>query len=330
VVALVCVVGSTAGCGTPGAVRFDRETCTIDGARADLTRVEERESAVQHRIARRQPWLVAMTIVVVCLAGISYVERLILLFSASRGAQTMGDRVRALVDRYRAHRAGYLAMVVGSIGLLVAAGTFYIYLDADKRASERALAALQFCHLALRTADEKSALDEQRRNLSSIHDTASEIRQLIAKLPPDEQAKAHQIIGHMDDAVGRQGRLIAEHLERSEETAAAIRDRTQSIEKGVSGLQSDLDGLKPLPVTVRALGEAVARLDGRGAAAEKWQVAQDEKLTALARGVETLSSRAPVVCPACVCGERGRTVSAGADAGIAPLQATTTAAAATP
>jgi hypothetical protein len=213
----------------------------------------------------------------------------------------MGDRVRALVDRYRAHRAGYLAMLGGSVGLLVAAGTFYIYLDADKRASERALAALQFCHLALRTADEKSALDEQRRNLSSIHDTAGEIRQLIAKLPPAEQAKAKQIIGHMDDAVGREGRLISDHLQRSEETAVAIRDRTQSIEKGVSGLQTDIDGLKPLPVAVRALEQTVARLDERGLAADKWRLAQDERLATLARGVDALASRPPPVCPACVC-----------------------------
>ena len=161
-----------AGCGGPGVVRIEQGTCTIDGTPVDLPRVEERESHVQHRIVSRQPWLVAITVVVVSLAGISYIERLVTLFSASRNAQGMGERVRALVDRYRAHRVRYVAMVAGSVSLLVGAGVFYIYLDADKRASGQALATLQFCHLALRTADEKRALDEQRSNLSSIHDTA--------------------------------------------------------------------------------------------------------------------------------------------------------------
>ena len=232
-----------------------------------------------------------------------------MLFSASRDTQGMGDRVRALVDRYRAHRVRYVAMVAGSVSVLIGAGVFYIYLDADKRASERALATLQFCHLALRTADEKRALDEQRSNLSSIHDTAGEIRGLIAKLPPDERAKAHQIIGHMDDAVGKQGRLISEHLQRSEDAAEALRDRTQSIERGVSGLQSGLDGLKPLPVTVHALSDLVAHLDGRAAATEGRLAADDDKLQAIQRSLETLVSRPAPGCPACVCeparGRRG-------------------------
>jgi len=290
-----------AGCGGPGVVRIEQGTCTIDGAPVDLPRVEERESHVQHRIVSRQPWLVAITVVVVSLAGISYIERLVMLFSASRDAQGMGDRVRALVDRYRAHRVRYVAMVAGSVGLLIGAGVFYIYLDADKRASERALATLQFCHLALRTADEKRALDEQRSNLSSIHDTAGEIRGLIAKLPPTERAKAHEIIGHMDDAVGKQGRLISERLQRSEDAAAALSDRTQSIERGVSGLQSGLDGLKPLPVTVHALSDLVARLDGRATATEGRLAADDDKLQAIQRSLDTLVSRPAPVCPACVC-----------------------------
>jgi hypothetical protein len=285
-------------------VRFEHGACTIDGAPVDLPRVEERESQVQHRIVSRQPWLVAITVVVVSLAGISYIERLVMLFSASRDAQGMGDRVRALVDRYRAHRVRYVAMVAGSVSVLIGAGVLYIYLDADKRASERALATLQFCHLALRTADEKRALDEQRNNLSSIHDTAGEIRGLIAKLPPTERAKAHEIIGHMDDAVGKQGRLISEHLQRSEDAAAALSDRTQSIERGVSGLQSGLDGLKPLPVTVHALGELVARLDGRAAATEGRLATEDDKLQAIQRTLDTLVSRP---APSCVCDNPPRT-----------------------
>ena len=101
-----------------------------------------------------------------------------------------GRAAQAVVDRYRSHPIRYFALLCGSIGLLVAAGSLYIYCDADKRSSERALAALQFCHLAQRSADEKRALDDQRQNLSSIHETAGAIRQLIDKLPPAEQAKA--------------------------------------------------------------------------------------------------------------------------------------------
>jgi hypothetical protein len=297
----VWIASCSGFCGGPGVIRIEPGTCTIDGTSADLLRVEERESQVQRRIVSRQPWLIAITVVVVSLAGISYIERLVMLFSASRDTQGMGDRVRALVDRYRAHRVRYVAMVAGSVSVLIGAGVFYIYLDADKRASERALATLQFCHLSLRTADEKRALDEQRSNLSSIHDTAGEIRGLIAKLPPDERAKAHQIIGHMDDAVGRQGRLITEHLQRSEDAAEALRDRTQSIERGVSGLQSGLDGLKPLPVTVRALSDLVAHLDGRAAATEGRLAADDDKLQAIQRSLDTLVSRPAPACPACVC-----------------------------
>ena len=52
------------------------------------------------------------------------------------------------------------------LGLLAMAAGLYIYLDVDKRASERALGMLQFCHLALRTAEEQGVLAEQRKNLN--------------------------------------------------------------------------------------------------------------------------------------------------------------------
>ena len=70
---------------------------------------------------------------------------------------------------------------------MLAAG-LYIYLDADKRASERALGMLQFCHLALRTNEEQGVLDEQRRNLAAIESTAGDIRTLVDKLPPEPRS----------------------------------------------------------------------------------------------------------------------------------------------
>ena len=308
--AALLAAGST-GCAGPGEVRFDRDGCSIDGRAADLPRVEEREALVQHRIARRQPWLIAITVAIVSLAGIGYVERLVLLFSARRDAGGMAKRLQSVIDRYRSHPVRYFALLAGSVGALLAAGSLYIYCDADKRASERTLGALQFCHLALRSADEKHALDEQRQNLSSIHETAGAIRQLIDKLPPTEQAKAAEIIGHMDDAVGRERRVISEHLQRSEDTTAAIRDRTQSIERGLTGLETDVGGLKDLPSDVQAISSALSKVDGRVAAANDKLVeanvklvATDATLAALQRTIKEVADRPAPVCPACVCGER--------------------------
>ena len=290
-------------CGGPGPVRFDRERCYIDGQPAGLTQVEEREAFVEHRIAVRQPWLVVITVVVVLLAGIGYIEKLILLLSASRDSKGMGEKLRAAAERYRAHRFRYFALVGGSVGLLVTAGFLYIYVDADKRSSERALAALQFCHLALRTGEETSALDAQRQNLASIHQTAGEIRQLIDKLPPAEQVKAQEIIGHMDDAVGRERRIITDQLQRSEDTAEAIRNGTLSIEKSLSGLENAVGGLKDLPAEVKALTDRVRTTDESGSALQARVADLTTRIETVQHGIDGLVSRPQLTCPACVCGE---------------------------
>jgi hypothetical protein len=310
-IAAGALMAVTSGCAGPGEIRFNRDGCTIDGRPADLPRVEAREAAVQHRIASLQPWLVAITVAIVSLAGIGYVERLVMLFSARRDARGMGQRLQALVDRYRYHPVRYFALLAGSIGMLIAAGGLYIYCDADKRSSERALGALQFCHLALRSADEKRALDDQSQNLSSIHETAGAIRQLIDKLPPAEQAKASEIINHMDEAVGRERRVISEHLQRSEDTTLALTNRAQSIERSLGGLETDLGTLKTLPADVRALGTAIAKEESRAAlASDKLAAANDRlaeanaALAMLQRTVSAVADRPAPVCPACVCNER--------------------------
>jgi hypothetical protein len=306
-----------AGCTGPVQVRFDRESCFVDGHSAGLQEVEAREAEVQHRIGSRQPWLVVITVAVVALAGISYIERLILLFSVNRDAKTMGDRMKALIIRYRAHPIRYFSIVAGSVGVLVTAGVFYIYLDADKRSSERALASLQFCHLALRTSEEKKTLDDQRNNLTSLHDTAGEIRQLIDKLPPAEQAKAQQIIGHMDDAVGRQGRFIAERLRRSEDATETIKDGTLTIERGLTGLESAVGGLKELPAGVKGVGDGLHAVETRLAASERAAADLGAKVVVLQRSIDELTSRPVPTCPACVCAERPTVASTGhhSDAG---------------
>jgi hypothetical protein len=284
-------------------VRFDRERCYIDGQPAGLTQVEEREAVVEHRIAVRQPWLVLITVVVVLLAGIGYVEKLVLVLSANRDSKSMGERVRAVAERYRAHRFRYFALVGGSVGLLVTAGFLYIYVDADKRSSERALAALQFCHLALRTGEETSALDTQRQNLASIHQTAGEIRRLIDKLPPAEQVKAQEIIGHMDDAVGRERRIITDQLQRSEGTAEAIRDGTLSIEKSLTGLQTAVGVLQDLPSSVKALADVLHTTDARGSALQERMADLTTRIETVQHTVAGLADRPQLTCPACVCNE---------------------------
>ncbi len=302
--ALVLQAIAAIGCGGPGTVQFDRDRCYVDGRPATLTQVEEREALVQHRIAVRQPWLIVITVVVVMLAGIGYVEKLVVLLSASRDSKGVGEQLRAAAERYRTHRARYFAMVGGSVALLVTAGILYIWVDADKRANERTLASLQFCHLALRTSEETTALDEQRQNLASIHETAGQIRQIIDKLPPAEQVKAHEIIGHMDDAVGRERRLITEGLERSQDTADAIRDGTLSIEKSLSGVQTALGALKDVPPGVKALADTLQKAEQRGTALEGQVTELAAGVQALQHTVDGLASRPPPACPACVCNQR--------------------------
>jgi hypothetical protein len=309
---------SAGGCRGLGDVRVEHGSCSIDGRLASLPEVEQREADVASRIAHRQPWLVAITIMVVSLAGISYVERLVLLFSASRSSRTMGDRLKALVERYRAHPVRYFSLVGGTVGLLLMAGTLYIYFDADKRSSERALATLQFCHLALRTADEKQALDDQRQNLASIHETAGAIRQLIDKLPPAEQAKAQEIVGHMDDAVRREGRLLAEHLQRSEDTEQAIRTGTQSIARDLTGLEGQVAGLKDLPAGLRDVGDAVHKLEARAAPTDQALANLGGRMEALQKSVDALTSRPAPSCPACVCNQPTVVSAAGRADGSAP------------
>jgi methyl-accepting chemotaxis protein len=277
-VAVVAISAALAsiGCGGPGKVRFDRERCYIDGRAAALPEVEERETAVEHRIAARQPWLVVITVAVVLLAGAGYIEKLLLLLSASRDTKGMGERLRELVERYRAHRLRYVGLVGGSVGLLVTAAILYIYLDADKRSSERALAALQFCHLALRTGDQSSALDEQRRNLASIHQTAGEIRRLIDQLPPAERVKAQQIMVH-------------------------VRDGTLSIERDLSGLESAVGGLQELPASVKGLADTAHRAEQQGSALDGKVTDVAARLQAVQRTLDGLASRPQPSCPACVC-----------------------------
>jgi hypothetical protein len=289
-------------CSGPGRVRFDNEKCFIDDQPATLSQVEAHQTNVTERILSRQPLLVLITVLIVALAGMSHVEKLVLLFSARRSeAKGFGDRLRSALDRYRAHPLRYFTIVGVTFTLLLVAGGLYIYLDADKRASERALATLQFCHLALRTAEEKTVLDEQRQNLSSIQSTAGDIRALVDKLPPDEQRKAQQIIDQMNSALGKEGKLVGQYLQRSDDTAHALREHTQAIERDLSNLEAGVLGLKSVPGGLHDLADQVHDLKNRLGDHDGKLASADAKLSTLESALKALANRPERVCPACVC-----------------------------
>jgi hypothetical protein len=306
---VAAVAASLAACSGPGRVRFDNEKCFIDEQPATLSQVEAQQAAVTERILGRQPLLVLITVLIVTLAGMSHVEKLVLLFSARRAeAKGLGDRIRAALDRYRAHPLRYFTIVGVTFALLLVAGGCYIYLDADKRASERALGTLQFCQLALRTAEEKGALEEQRRNLDSIQATAGDIRSLVDKLPPDEQQKAQHIIDEMNGALGKQSKLVGQYLQRSDDTAHALREHTQLIERDLTNLQAGVLGLKTIPVGLHDLTEEVRDLRSRLGTHDGKLTSTDFRLAGMETTLKALASRP--ACPACVC-EAGARVDAG-------------------
>jgi type II secretory pathway component PulM len=263
--ATVIAVLLLAACGGPGRVQYDKDHCSVDGVPATLAEVEARQAEVAQRIQARQPWFAVVTLVVLVVAGASNAERLLVLFrSRDRGAhRPFAERIRDALERQRANPWRWFAIVGGTLGLLVIAAGFYIYLDADKRASERALGMLQFCHLALRTNEEQGVLDEQRRNLAAIQSTAGDIRTLVDKLPPAEQRKAQQIIDQMNAALAKQGKIVGEYLQRSDESSKLLKEHTALVQKGLTSLETDLGSLKSLPSNLQSLADSVRRLDAK-------------------------------------------------------------------
>jgi hypothetical protein len=269
----------------------------IDGRPATLSEVETRQAHLSERILSRQPLSVAITVLIVLLAGFSHIEKLILLFNSRHTrAQGLGARLRLALDRYRAHPIRYFALVSTTLILLGVAGGFYVYLDADKRASERALGLLQFCHLALRNDEAQGILAEQRRNLASIESTAGNIRDLVDKLPPEEQKKARQIVEQINLALKEQGKLVADYTTRSDEAARESLKHAQLVERGLSTLETDIVTLKAVPQAVQKLTDQLHESEGR------WRSsldAEDAKLGALKTALDALAARP--ACPACTC-----------------------------
>ncbi len=254
------VVG-LAGCSGPGHIQYDNDRCLIDGQPVTLGEVEARQATVAQRIQSRQPWFAVVTIVVVLLAAASNAEKALVLVRARKQdhEKPLAERLRAALERTRQSPLRFFAIVGGTLLLLLAAGGLYIYLDVDKRASERALQMLQFCHLALATSEEQGVLAEQKRNLASIQSTAGDIRALVDKLPPEEQEKAREMMTTMNSALDKQGKIVNSYLLRSDETTKQIQEQTALVQKGLSSLSSDLTALKMLPASLHALDETIAR-----------------------------------------------------------------------
>jgi chromosome segregation ATPase len=177
------------------------------------------------------------------------------------------------------------------------AGGFYVYLDADKRASERALGLLQFCHLALRNTESENILAEQRRNLQEIQSTAGNIRALVDTLPPEEQRKAKEIVSKINVALQEQGKLVSDYAALNETATRAVREQTENLQKGLTTIGMQVLGLKSLPASLHDLAEQVHGLDGRMNAADNELAAADAKLAAIKSTLDTLVVRAESKCP---------------------------------
>lgn len=205
------------GCGSVGRIQYDRGQCLKDGQPMTAQGVEREQAAVASRIASRQPWFAIITIGVVVVAVGSNAQRALALFKARHlhGEQPLAERLREALTRPRGSPLVFASILTVSMVLVAVGGGFYIYLDIDKRASERALGMLQFCHLALKTQEEQTVLTQQRRNLEAIQSTAGDIRMLVGKLPPDEQQKAQLIVSQMNDALAKQGKIVGDYAERA-------------------------------------------------------------------------------------------------------------------
>jgi hypothetical protein len=285
------------GCQGPGHVEFTNGQCLIDGHVATRAEVETRQASISERILSRQPWFVLITVLIVALAGASHIEKLFLFFGGKQGKPVHGlhDRLRLAMERYRSHPLRYFTIVASTLLLLGIAGGLYVYLDADKRASERALGLLQFCHIALRNNEAEGILAEQRHNLEQIESTAGNIRALVGKLPPEEQKKAREIVEHINDALAQQGKLVGDYVTHTDESTKAVHEETQLLSKGLTSLETQVTTLKTLPAALHDLGDQLHAVDGHAASGfadvEAKLSAQETKLAALGTKLTTLETK---------------------------------------
>jgi hypothetical protein len=304
-----------AGCTGAGQVKYVDGQCWIDGVSANITQVEARQADLTQHMLARQPILTAIAVAAVALAGAGYIQRLLTILAARRApAQNLGERLRLRMERYRAHPVRYFLLLGSVLGVLAIAGTAYVSMDADKRTSERSLATLQFCHLALRSANEQRVLAEQREHLASIQSTEHDIRALVDTLPPAEQQKAHEIVDQLSTTLGQQRTMVAKFAQDANGAAKAVAEQQAQVERGLSKLDDEVVGLSAVPAAITKLSSDLRTVGGRaealGTALEACNAKIDvlgQSLATLSRGLDALASRPAPVCPACSCGANAPT-----------------------
>lgn len=308
--ALILGAIGVVGCTGTGQVTYVDGQCLIDGIAANILQVEARQADLTQHMLARQPILTAIAVAAVALAGAGYLQRLLTILAARRApAQNLGERLRLRMERHRAHPVRYFLLLGSVLGLLAVAGTAYVSMDADKRTSERSLATLQFCHLALRSANEQRVLAEQREHLTAIQSTERDIRALVDTLPPAEQQKAHEIIDQLSSSLGQQRTMVAKFAQDANVAAKAVAEQQAQVERGLSKLDGEVVGLSAVPAAVGKLASDLhtvgARAESLSAALEACNAKIDAlgpSLSTISRQLDALASRPAPVCPACSCG----------------------------
>jgi hypothetical protein len=303
------LLGSLPACAAT-TVKYVGGQCVIDGVPAALAQVEDRQAEMTQHVLSRQPILTGIAVMAVALGIAGYLPRIFAILAARRAhAEKFGDRLRARIERYRAHPVRYFLLVAIVLGALVSAGVGYVVLDSDKRASERALASLQFCHLALRTANEQRVLAEQREHLASIQSTERDIQALVDKLPPAEQQKAREIVGQLSTTLGQQRVMVEQFAQHADTAAKEVAEQQVEVQRGLSKLDGEVVDLKSLPAAVTKLTADVHELGARGDTLGGEIEGGNARLDALAKSVDAVAkqvdglvNRAPPSCPTCVCG----------------------------
>jgi hypothetical protein len=272
-----------AACTPKNPVEYVDGQCLIGGVAATLAQVEARQAEVTQHILSRQPVLTAIAITAVVVAGGGYLQRILTMLAARRvPSQSFADRLRARLDRYRAHPVRNFMLVGGVLAVIAAAGIAYVSLDADKRASERSLATLQFCHLALRSASEQHVLAEQREHLASIQSTEQNIRALVDQLPPTEKQKAREIAEQLSTSLGQQRTMVARYAAHADVAAKEVTAQQAEVQRGLSKLDGEVVDLESMPAAVAKLANDVHQAGGEIEAC-------NAKLDALAKNLDTAS-----------------------------------------
>jgi len=285
-------------------VAYDRQRCEIDGRGVTIAEVEAQQAQVSQHLLARQPAHTAVVVAILFLASLGYLDKLALLIAVRRSSDpSFGDRVRVALERHRQHPVRYFGIVSGAMVLVAVGAGLYVYLDADKRTSERALQQLQFCHLALTGAEAQEALERQRSNLEQLRSTAGSIKALVDALPPAEQKKAEALLAQLHLSLGNQSRI----LDEEGAVAQAVAAGSEEARKEFDELRAEVGALKGLPERLSGVASQVDRLEARlrlDAASEKETPAalgaaiaalhkQNDEATARLLGVDYTAARLP-------------------------------------